>query len=265
MTVSNVIGPLMVSFDRFLIGAMISVSAVAYYAVPYEVVSRLGLFPIALVGVLFPAFSTTSVSDKLRLSLLYENGVKCIFLILFPILLILVVFAPEALRFWLGDEFARQSAPIVRILAVAILVNGIGQVPFSHVQGAGRPDITAKLHMFELPIYLLMLFFGAKTMGIQGVAIAWLARVVIDTGLLFVFSWRLLRVGDFVNKKLPLMMAFALILFGLAVLLNGIVIKSFFVVAVCLTVIAGAWRWLLSTHEKIALRTGLRSSVTKHA
>ena len=40
MTVSNIVGPLMVTLDRFLIGALISVSAVAYYATPYEVVSQ---------------------------------------------------------------------------------------------------------------------------------------------------------------------------------------------------------------------------------
>jgi len=45
MTVSNIVGPLMVSFDRFLIGSMISVAAVAFYSVPYEVVTRLWLVP----------------------------------------------------------------------------------------------------------------------------------------------------------------------------------------------------------------------------
>ncbi len=41
MTVSNVISPLMFYVDRLVIGAMVSVVAVAYYATPFEVVSRL--------------------------------------------------------------------------------------------------------------------------------------------------------------------------------------------------------------------------------
>jgi O-antigen/teichoic acid export membrane protein len=41
MTVSNVISPLMVYLDRFMIGALISMSAVAYYATPLEVVTKL--------------------------------------------------------------------------------------------------------------------------------------------------------------------------------------------------------------------------------
>ena len=55
MTVSNIVGPLMVYMDRFLIGAMVSMTAVAYYATPYEVVTKLWIIPGALMGVMFPA------------------------------------------------------------------------------------------------------------------------------------------------------------------------------------------------------------------
>ncbi len=59
MTVTNVVGPVMVTMDRFLIGAMISITAVAYYTTPYEMVTKLWLIPAAMVGVMFPAFSTS--------------------------------------------------------------------------------------------------------------------------------------------------------------------------------------------------------------
>ena len=45
MTVSNVVNPLMVYFDRFLIGGRISMSAVAFYVTPYEVVTKLSMIP----------------------------------------------------------------------------------------------------------------------------------------------------------------------------------------------------------------------------
>jgi O-antigen/teichoic acid export membrane protein len=35
MTVANVINPIMVQMDRFLIGALLSTAAVAYYTTPY--------------------------------------------------------------------------------------------------------------------------------------------------------------------------------------------------------------------------------------
>src|SRR4051812_10928069 len=63
ITVSNIISPIMVSLDRFAIGAMISVTAVAYYTAPYEAVTKLWLIPAALTGVLFPAFASAWVLD----------------------------------------------------------------------------------------------------------------------------------------------------------------------------------------------------------
>ena len=57
MTVSNIIGPLILYLDRFLIGTIISVTAVAYYTAPFEIVNRMMVIPGAIVGVLFPALA----------------------------------------------------------------------------------------------------------------------------------------------------------------------------------------------------------------
>ena len=260
MTVSNVVAPVMVSFDRFLIGSMISVSAVAFYAVPYEVVTRLLIVAGALVGVLFPAFSTVVASDRQRLVFLFDSGVKYIFLALFPITLILVAFAPEALQFWLGSDSARHSAPVAQILAVAIFLNSLAQLPFAHVQGAGRPDITAKLHLIELPIYVITLLLLAKSMGITGVALAWLLRVTIDTVLLFVFSWRLLPENTFVLRKLPLLAAGAVAVFATGAFLSGLPAKIIFSCAGALAT-AAMWRWMLTPRERMALLSGLRGKL----
>lgn len=258
MTVSNVVGPLMVSFDRFFIGALISVSAVAYYSIPYEVVIRLSLLPVAVCGVLFPAFSTASEADRARLVVLFDSGLKYIFLILFPVVLILIAFAPEALQVWLGADFARQSTPVAQVLAIAVFINGLALIPFTHVQGAGRPDITAKLHLIELPIYALMLVFFAKSMGIRGVAFAWLLRVVIDTSLVFFFSWRLLRENTFVRTRLPAMIAGAIIIFATTFYLNGSTNKIIFIASALIVAMVVLWLWVLSPREKMILRGGLR-------
>ena len=257
MTVTNIAAPLLVSCDRFLIGTMLSVTAVAYYAVPYEVVSRLTLLPGALVGVLFPAFSTALQADRNRLIFLYECGVKYIVLGLFPVTLLLITFAPEGLRLWLGDDFARNSTHVAQLLAAAVFINSIAQIPFAHVQGAGRPDLTAKFHLLELPVYVAALFYFARTMGITGVAIAWLLRVTIDSLLLFAVSWRLLPENRFVSTRLPLLTGGVLGLFGIAVALSGIPAKLVFVFTACAVALMVMWFWMLSPREKSALRLSL--------
>ncbi len=45
---SNIVGPNMLYFGRFVIGALMTMTAVAYYTTPYEVVVNLAIVPDAL-------------------------------------------------------------------------------------------------------------------------------------------------------------------------------------------------------------------------
>jgi O-antigen/teichoic acid export membrane protein len=201
MTVSNVISPLMFYMDRMVIGAMVSVAAVAYYATPFEVVSRLLTIPGALAGVLFPAFTMTFTQDRGRAALLLLRGQKYIFLVIFPIILVIVTLANDGLRLWLGAEFADQSTAVLRWLAVGVFLNSLAILPWVLIQGAGRPDLTAKFHMLELALYLPILWFMVKHYGVRGAAVAWTMRVLIDaTCLLFAAQHFLTRQEHFLGR-----------------------------------------------------------------
>jgi O-antigen/teichoic acid export membrane protein len=181
MTVSNVVSPLMVTLDRFMIGALLGVAAVAYYATPYEVVTKLLVLPSALLTVLFPEFAAGYARDRAETALLVERAVRLIVLAVFPATLIIVTFAHAVLERWLGAAFAVTSAPVLRWLAAGVLINAVGHVFFVALQGSGRPDLTAKLHLAELPFYLLAIWFLGHAFGLVGFAIAWTMRVGLDT------------------------------------------------------------------------------------
>jgi len=192
MTISNIISTIMVNLGRFLIGALISVAAVSYYATPFDVVTKILIIPSAFVAVLFPAFSSAFQQDPYRTAQLFFRGIKYTFLLLFPITIFIVIFAKELLLIWLGIEFAENSYVVMQLLVVGVLMNGIASVPFALIQGVGRPDITGKLHLLELPIYLITAWWLVSAYGIKGAAVCWLLRVVIDALALFAISSRLL-------------------------------------------------------------------------
>jgi O-antigen/teichoic acid export membrane protein len=193
MTVSNIVGPLMVTLDRFLIGALVSMAAVAYYATPYELVTKFWLIPGSLVAVMFPAFSTSFAQDRNRTAILYGRCVKYVFFILFPAVVLTVGLARSGLTLWLGTDFAQHSFRLLQWLAVGVFINSLAQIPFALVQGVGRPDLTAKLHLIELPAYLLTLWWLISARGVEGAAIAWTARVGVDALVLFGMTQRLFR------------------------------------------------------------------------
>jgi O-antigen/teichoic acid export membrane protein len=192
MTVTNVVGPLLVTLDRFVIGALVSMTAVAYYATPYEVVTKVLILPGALMGVMFPAFSTGFVQDRERMALLFGRSVKSLFLVLFPVMLCTVTLAQDGLKLWLGAEFAQHSFRVPQWLAVGVFVTSLSFMPFSLLQGVGRPNLTATLHFIELPLYIGLLWWLISVRGIEGAAMAWTARGVIDALLMFWLAKRFL-------------------------------------------------------------------------
>jgi O-antigen/teichoic acid export membrane protein len=180
MTVSSVVSPVLVSADRFAVGALLPAAALAHYATASEVATKLWLFTAALLPVLFPAFAATLAADPRRAAALFDRGVRVTALALAPPALALVLFAREVLAAWMGPAFARDAAPVLQLLAVAVFVNSVAQVPYTVLHGAGRADLAAKLHLAELPIYAAMLWWIPGRLGLVGVAVAWLARMAGD-------------------------------------------------------------------------------------
>jgi O-antigen/teichoic acid export membrane protein len=193
MTVSNIISPLMSYLDRFFIGAAISIAAVTYYATPYEMITKLSIIPGALVITLYPTFASIHLEDCNRAMRLLFTGMKYSFIALIIIICFAVCFSKEILSIWLGKEFSDRSSSVLQWLAIGVLVNGIAQLPYVLLQGVGRPDITAIIHLCELIIYLPVLWWMLSLHGIVGAAIAWTLRVFIDLMLLLLMVGKIIR------------------------------------------------------------------------
>lgn len=189
LSVSNIVGPIMVYCDRIFIAAMITTAAVAYYITPYEMVTRLAVLPQAVMGVLFPAIALAVYADSSRLAYIVKGAAGVIGFGMVPIASAILLFAPEALEMWLGIEFSVLGTPIARLLAFGLLVNSVARVPVVLLQASGRPDKVAKLHLTELVPYLALLWFLIDRFGINGAAMAWLIRVVVDTIGLILMGW----------------------------------------------------------------------------
>lgn len=185
MTVSNILSPLMVYIDRFFIGGLLTMAFVTYYTTPYEIITKLLIIPSAFAGVLFPAFSSTYNTNAGATFALFRKGVKFLFLILFPIITLFLFFGGTALSLWLGNEFETHSTLVLQVLVVGILYNSLAFLSFSLIQATGRPDITAKIHLIEFPVYIFSVWYLTKYFGITGTAIAWTGRVILDAIISF--------------------------------------------------------------------------------
>ena len=258
MTVTNVVSPLMVSLDRFFIGAIISVSAVAYYTTPFEAVTKLWTIPFSLTGVLFPAFAVSFLTDANRASKLFARGVKYIFLCLFPIILLIVAFSHEGLNLWLGEEFAQNSTSVLQLLAIGVLINSLAHIPFSYIQSAGRPDLTAKLHLVELPLYLVAVWWVVGAFGIVGVALVWTIRITVDAVAMFLISRIFLKQGLMIGRNTILIGAGSLLALACTTLPLNTLLKVVMVAMFLMVFTAAAWFIIFDQSERAMVQKRLR-------
>jgi O-antigen/teichoic acid export membrane protein len=254
MTVSNVVSPLMTYFDRFLIGGLISMAAVAHYVTPYEIVIKLLLIPNGLLGVLFPAFAATFPHNRLRTAQLLDRGVRVIFLLMFPVVLVLITFAREGMTLWLGQDFARHSAGVLQWLALGVFINCLAQAPFALIQGIGRPDITGKLHLLEFPLYAAAIWYLSQRFGVEGVAMAWVLRVVVDTAILYFVAGRFLPDGEPLFWGTFRLAAPAVVVFGLGAVQHDLGDRALFSLVALVVFGLVAWFWILDPTERALLQ-----------
>ncbi len=190
-TVSGVVGPIMVIFDRFLLGALAALGTVPVYAIPQEIVLRLILIPALLAGVLFPRMAVLAQTDTPAAAALIDRATRVTIVLQLPLCLAAAWLATPALGLWLGADIAVQGAPILRWLLVGCIFNTAAQVPFAHLQASGRSHATARIHLAEVLPYAAALYWAVAGYGALGAAWVWSARCAVDAGLMFYVSRRI--------------------------------------------------------------------------
>jgi O-antigen/teichoic acid export membrane protein len=168
-------------------------AAVAYYTPAYVVVSKLWILPTSLFMTLFPAFSTLGIAHKEDLERLFTQSSKHLMLATGPIVLVLILFAEDILHLWLGSEFADKSTLAFQILVVGFFFNCQAWIPSTLLLGIGRPDIVGKLFLCELPLFMGLLWWLIGKMGIEGAALAWALRGILEMVLFYVSSWKIVK------------------------------------------------------------------------
>ena len=248
ISLTNIVGPVLVTFDRMLIGALMSVQAVTYYTVPYNLVNRVSMLPGALSTSLFPRFSRTENGEGKQLA---ERGLHLLVAVMTPITVIGIALLPLFLTHWISPEFSRHGSMVGMILLAGIWINGLAYIPYGLLQGQGRPDVTAKLHLLELPFFLLLLWGGIHWLGLPGAALAWSLRVAVDALLLFYLA------------RLPVRWRYALpalaMMGGAAVVAPQHIFSAYSVAAAFLMVFSMLWAlWIAPDLRQALLRSSHR-------
>lgn len=185
MTLSNIISPLLVYFDRFVISSVIGSQTVAYYTVPFEIATRLLIIPGAMGSALFPKLASRYHNPSKTIGHLIKHSLATIMVIMAVLCLLVYATYEPMMSWWISKEFANASKDVVSLLMIGIWMNSLGFIAYTALQAKTGAKQTAILHVIELFLFIPMLFLLLTKMGITGAALAWTIRVSFDALAMF--------------------------------------------------------------------------------
>jgi len=235
VTVSEIVGPLLTVLDRFVIAAVSGPRAVARYAIPFGVVTRLWVFPFGLSRALFPRLSRVTNDEATALARRATLGLAAF---MTPVVVVGIFAAEPLLHLWLGGALGSRTARVAEILLVGVWVNSLAFVPSTFLQARNRPDLPAKFHLAELPPYVAGLLIALSLGGIEGAALVWTLRAAVDAALLAAAA-RVYRLRD-VGRAVPLVLVLVAYAGAAATYDSPVSETALFA---CLVLATAAWSW----------------------
>lgn len=179
--------------DNLLIGKFIGAAALGYYDRAYQFM----LYPLQNVSnvlgrVLFPALSIIQ-EDLSKVRAIYLRATLYISVVSFPMMLGLLVVAPEVIRILFGAQW-EASIPVLQILCPVGLIQSIVTTVGWIYLSQGRTDIQFKFILCTLPVRIGAFFMGIRW-GIQGIAAAYAISVFFLMFPNYYISFRIIKLS----------------------------------------------------------------------
>ena len=195
--VSTVSGAAIFHLDKFVVGSIVGVGFVTFYAVPAMLAARIHSAVAHLSQVVFPlASELIALGETDRLHALYVRATRLVLAFVAAVSIPPMVLSSEILRVWLGDEFVARSSDVFVILIATYFVLALTAVPFYVAMGAGRPQWNAIFSVSTAVLDVGLLLVLTPRFGIEGAAVAYLASLAPVPLFVFLVERRILGVSS---------------------------------------------------------------------
>lgn len=170
MMAEQVVYYLRSNMDKVLVGAMLGASALGIYSLAFLITDSLRVqIGRAISTVMFPVYSR-SHNDIAEVRRLYLAVVRYNALVVFPMAMLLILFADPVIPIFFGAAWADTVEPL-RILAVASMIFAVAGDPATVLRGLGRPKVSFTISWWSTTLVTLpALICGILYLGLVGAA-----------------------------------------------------------------------------------------------
>jgi O-antigen/teichoic acid export membrane protein len=165
-------GMLILYSDSLVIGALLPVSAVTFFAIGASLTEYGRTVLSGISQTLTPMTSAMeAASDKEAVSQAFRRSIRLGTLVVLPILVTFLVRGPSFIGLWMGEGYRDASGSILRILTLALCFAASYQIVTATMIGLNQHRSMAFIYLAEGGVNLVLSLILARPFGIVGVAL----------------------------------------------------------------------------------------------
>lgn len=176
---------LLMQVDKIILSRVLSLEAFGYYTLAGTVAAALTLLTLPISQAFYPRFTElVTKGDITGLIKIYHQSAQLISVLIVPAALMLVLFGEDILLLWTEDAaLARIVAPLLALLAVGSMLNGLMQIPYFLTLAYGWPGFAVRQNTVAVVLLVPAIFWVAPLYGAIGAAWVW---VILNAGYVLI-------------------------------------------------------------------------------
>ena len=198
MAATTLLVLLLTQVDKLLLSKLVSLEDFGYYALAASVASALYFLISPIATAASPRLTELVAKGEQQVVIeLYHRASQWLAAILIPVALVMATFSQPLLLAWTGDVgLARQAAPLLSLLALGTMCNGLMNVPYVTQLAYGWSGFAVRVNIVAVCFIVPAIFWSVPRFGAIGAAWAWF---VLNAGYVLVsihFMHRRLLPGE---------------------------------------------------------------------
>lgn len=215
MMLTTFLSLLLTQVDKIILSRLLTLSEYGYYTLATVVAGALFVLITPITQAWYPRLCEYKVHENhVALVDAFHKGSQLVSVGAGSIAIVLIMFSETVLLLWTHDsELAKNVAPLLSLLVLGNLCNGLMHIPYQTQLAFGWTSLTAKINIFAVLMIVPAIYWITPLYGAKGAAWIWvllnIGYVIVGMSLMFRYILSGEKVKWYLDDViLPLAMAF---------------------------------------------------------
>jgi O-antigen/teichoic acid export membrane protein len=192
IAIITVLALLLTQVDKVLLSGLLTLEDFGYYMLAALIAGGLAQLIPPMNAAIYPKFTELlACHDDAALVNTYHGACQLLSAVIIPPALVLSAFSEQIILLWTGDPvLTSAAAPIMRVLVIGTLLNGLMNVPYMLQLAYGWTGFAVRVNIVAVIFVIPAILWVVPRYGVMGAAWIWLLLNVsyVFVGLHFMFQ-----------------------------------------------------------------------------